>query len=140
MKKLLPIFIIVILAAVGASFYGGMKYSESKNPFQNFQGLSSEQRQQFVNRSGEKKFAGDFRPTAGTAFLNGEIINKDENSLTLKLGDGGSRIVFFSNATDIREFVKSSPADVKIGDQISVSGEKNSDGSYTAEVIQISRE
>ncbi len=140
MKKLLPIFIIVVLVVGGVSFYGGIKYGESKNPFQDFQRLSSEQRQQFVSRSGGENFPGSFRPVAGKIFLNGKIIKKDNESLTLELKDGGSKIVFFSEFTDVREFVKSSATEIEIGRQITVGGEENPDGSYTAKTIQLGQE
>ncbi len=135
MKKIILIVIISIIVAGGA-FYGGMKYGQSKNPLsnlsrQNFQNLSSEQRQQLQANAG-----GNFQRGTGTNLLNGEVIVKDEQSLTLKMPDGGSKIVFFSGSTKILKTTDGSIDDIGIGEQIMVSGEQNSDGSYTAQTIQ----
>ncbi len=37
-----------------------------------------------------------------TAFIRGEIIDKDEMSITVKLVDSGSKLIFYSNDTEIR--------------------------------------
>lgn len=141
MKKIIPIIIILIIVIGGGAFYGGMKYQQSKNPLpgfsrQNFQNLSQEERQQLqANIGGALPSATDRR--AGSNFLSGEIIAKDEKTLTLKTPDGGSRIIFFSDSTQISKTIDGSGADIEIGKQIMVSGQQNSDGSYTANTIQI---
>jgi hypothetical protein len=133
-KKIIPIIIILIITGAGA-FYGGMKYEQSKSPSskfssQNFQNLSQEQRQQLLQgRTGRG---------IGANFLSGEIISKDEKSLTLKLPDGSTKIVFFSGSTQISKATEGTIDDIEIGKQIMVSGEQNSDGSYTAKTIQLS--
>lgn len=133
-KKLLIIIIALIMIGGGA-FYGGMKYGQSKSQLsksspQNFQDLSPEQRQQLSQ--------GRTRGGTGANFLNGEVIDKNEKSLTLKMQDGGSKIVFFSDSTKISKTTDGSIGDIEIGKQIIVSGEQNSDGSYTAKTIQLS--
>jgi len=138
MKKIIPI-IVVLIIIVGGAFFGGMKYGQSKNPFSNFsrqdfQNLSSEQRQQLF----QGNIGGSFQRGAGSNFLNGEVIAKDENTLTLKMPDGGSKIVFFSGSTKILKTTDGSIDDIGAGEQIMVSGEQNSDGSYTAKTIQLS--
>jgi len=138
MKKIIPIIIVLIIIAGGA-FYGGMKYGQNKNPLsnfsrQNFQNLSSEQRQQLF----QGNVGGNFQRGAGSNFLSGEVIAKDEQSLTLKMPDGGSKIVFFSTSTQISKMTDGSINDIEIGKQIMVLGQQNSDGSYTAKTIQLS--
>jgi len=134
MKKIIPIIIVLVLM-VGGAFYGGMKYGQSKSPSskfssQNFQNLSQEQRQQLLQgRTGGR---------TGANFLNGEVISKDEKSLTLKMQDGGSKIVFFSDSTKISKTTEGSINDVEVGKTLSVGGKQNSDGSFTAETIQLS--
>lgn len=144
-KQILLIILAVAVVVGGVSFYGGMKYGEGKGfsgkfPRQNFQELSPEQRQQFVRRNSGENFRQGFGPEPGTAFLSGEVINKDAESLTIKLKDSGSKIVFFSNSTEIRKFIKGSAADIEVGEQVVVNGDENSDGSYTAKIIQISQD
>jgi len=128
------ILIIVALAIIGGgAFYGGMKYGQSKNPR-----LSSEQRQQFLQGSIEGNLQRGTGRVPGANFLTGEVIAKDGQSLTLKMPDGGSKIVFFSDSTEISKTTEGAIEDVEIGKQIMVSGEQNSDGSYTAKTIQFS--
>ncbi len=137
-KKIIPIIIALVIVGGGA-FYGGMKYGQSTRQnfakqnlggsSQNFQNLSQEQRQQLSQgRTGG----------AGANFLNGEVIAKDEQSLTLKMQDGGSKIVFFSDSTKISKTTEGSINDVEVGKTLSVGGKQNSDGSFTAETIQLS--
>ena len=98
MKKIIPIIIILVIIG-GGVFYGGMKYGQSAR--QDFQSLSPEQRQQlFQGNIGESFQRGIGRGT-GSNLLNGEVIDKDEQSLTLKIPDGGSKIVFLSDSTQI---------------------------------------
>jgi len=128
-KKIIPIIITIVIIGSGA-FYGGMKYGQNKISSQrsSFQNLSPEQRQQFVQSAGR----------TGTNFLSGEVISKDEKSLTIKLPDGGSKIVFFSDSTQISKTTAGIIDDIEIGKQIMISGNQNSDGSYTAKTIQLS--
>lgn len=149
MKKLLPIIITIIIVG-GGSFYGGMKYQESKTPtaadFQNLRNLSPQQRQQMFGQSGANNTSGALAGGRGGANgAAGEIIAKDNKSITIKLrdarlpdGQAGSKIIFFSNSTKITESTEGSLNDLEIGKTIMVSGKQNSDGSITAETIQLS--
>lgn len=127
MKKIIPIIIILIIVVGGGAFYGGMKYQQSKGPLTK---LSPEQRQRFFQQGAGQK--------VGRDFLSGEVITKDEQSFTLKMPDGSSKIVFFSDSTQIFKTTEGKIGDIEIGKQIMVSGSQNSDGSYTAKTIQIS--
>jgi hypothetical protein len=140
--KKLFIIIIALVVIGGGAFYGGMKYGQSKGSFgnltrQNFQNLSEEQRQQLSQGNIGGSFQRGIGGGAGTNFLSGEVIAKDEQSLTLKMSDGGSKIIFFSDSTSISKMTNGSINDIEIGKQITVNGQQNSDGSYTAQSIQI---
>ncbi len=138
MKKIISIIIALVIIGGGA-FYGGMKYGQSEGlSHQNFQNLSLEQRQQLFQGNMGESFQRGIRMGTELSFLNGEVIDKDEQSLTLKLSDGGSKIVFLSDSTEISKTIKGLIDDVEIGKQIMISGEQNSDGSYTAKTIQLS--
>ena len=142
MKKNLIIALIVLLIGAG-SFYGGIKYSESKGPSNsiargNFQNLSAEERQKMLENAGANAGAGfRQRGQTGAGFLNGEVIAKDAQSLTVKMQDGSSKIIFYSNSTKISKSVDGLIGDVNIGARVMVNGQQNSDGSYTAQTIQI---
>jgi len=142
MKKL-QLIIIAIIIVVGGAFYGGMKYGESKTPLgdfsrQNFQNLSEEERQQFSKQNIEGNLQRGAGGVAGAGFLNGEVVDKDEQSLTLKIMDGSSKIIFFSDSTKISKITDGLIDEIEIGKQIMVTGEQNTDGSYTAKAIQLS--
>lgn len=147
MKKLVPIIIAIIMVGSGA-FYGGMKYAESNRSgrgglsqadFQNLQNLSPEERQQRLQELGAN--IGGFRARTGGqqggGFANGEIIAKDDETVTIKLHDGGSKIVFFSESTKLTKTTEGSLSNLEIGKTVLVSGKPNPDGSFTAETIQI---
>ena len=134
-----------------------MKYTESKSlrggfSRTDFQNLSLEERQQRfqgleANVSGT--FGGDheggsgFRGgrfgsgTGGPRPLTGEVILQSDDSLTIKLSDGSTRIVFVSNSTEITKSVDGTIYDLSKGEQIFVNGTENPDGSYTADTIQL---
>jgi len=131
MKKIIPIIIALVIVGGGGAFYGGMKYQESKSPF--FQG----DRGEAIQRGIREGMPGVTRERTGAGLLLGEVIAKDEQSLTLKTSDGSSRIVFFSQATEISKMTEGSLNDIETGKQITVIGQQNPDGSYTADTIQL---
>jgi len=131
MKKIIPIFVALILVVGGGAFYGGMLYGKSQNTrlgfpsgdvATNFQGART-------NKTGATG--------AGAGFLSGEIITKDEQSLILKMTDGSSKIIFYSDTTQISKMATGTADDFAIGTSVNVSGTTNSDGSVTAQSVQI---
>lgn len=130
MKKnvyLIPIIVAIVVGA--AAFFGGMKYQESRQPsgrqFANGQGA----RGQFGG--GNAAGRNGFRPVAG------EIIASDDSSITVKLQDGSSKIVFLSKKTSINKADTAQKTDLKTGEKVAVFGTDNSDGSVTAQTIQL---
>ena len=130
MKKIIPIIIILIIAIGGGAFYGGMKYTQSKT------------QQRFTQRFGQSgsatgTFGGNLGNRTGAGFATGEIISKDEKNVTIKLRDGGSKIIFYSDTTEVGKFVSGTPNDLEIGKTVIVNGKENQDGSITADSIQL---
>ena len=74
---------------------------------------------------------------SGGAFENGEIISKDDKSITIKTREGSSKIIYFSNSTTIGKTVDGSVSDLNIGNQVMVNGKNDSSGVITAQNIQI---
>jgi hypothetical protein len=66
----------------------------------------------------------------------GEMIKKDDESITVKL-ETGSRIIFYSPKTEVNKMVSASTDELETGTRVSVRGNQNEDGSVTAEQIQI---
>ncbi len=132
MSKTITGFVIAILAVGGGAFYGGMKYGQIKAG-SNFFGAERAQRfQQFVGGQ-----ARGVRGGVGASFINGQIIAKDDKSLTVGLRDGGSKIIFLSSGTQIMKAVDGSAADLAAGMSVMVTGTANADGSLTAQSIQL---
>jgi len=77
-----------------------------------------------------------FSPDQGRP-VAGEIIEKDEKSITIKLQDGSSKIVMLPGNTEIRKVTAGSRNDLKQGERVFVVGKENSDGSVTASIVQI---
>lgn len=134
MKKIIPIIIIAIIIVGVGAFYGGMKYGSSQNQ-KNRTNLFA---QGGANGGGFKgnKVGGNAGGFGGGA-TNGDIISKDDKSLTLKLRDGGSKIIFYSGTTEIGRFVTGAVTDLEVGQSVMVNSKSNSDGSLIAQSIQI---
>jgi len=133
MKNNNLIVIIVVAALVGAvAFFGGMKYQQSKMPtgFRQFAGGQFGGGQGTRNGQGQGNRQG-FRP------VNGDIISADDKSITVKMQDGSSRIVLFSDKTTINKASTGTRDDLKVGETVAVFGTDNSDGSVTAQNIQL---
>ena len=124
MKNNLLITVIVSLLVGGVAFYGGMKHQQSKLP--NFGGRIADG-QRGVNNT---------RPS-GLRTIMGEVISKDDQSITVKLNDGSSKIVILSETTQINKASEAAIEDLVEGETISAFGTENSDGSITAQNIQM---
>ena len=143
MKKMLPM-IVVALILVGGSFFAGMQYQksmESSNADQpgNFPNLTPEQRQarlQQFGQNGETGFRGGNGAVNG-GFTAGDILTIDDKGVTIKLRDGGSKLIFLSDKTQVMKTTDGSAQDLAVGQQISVQGTANSDGSISAQTVQI---
>lgn len=124
MKQSYILTIILIIVIGAGAFFGGMKYQQSKSSrFGNFQSDRSRQSQQ--------RFGQGVRP------VNGDIINQDDKSITVKLQDGSSKIVILSDKTVFNKSTTGSKSDLKVGERVAVFGTENSDGSVTAQNIQL---
>ena len=126
-KNIAIVAVIVVLVGVG-SFYAGMQYSfNQKRGFANmpgdFQGQRMGNRQNGNGQNG--------------GFVSGEVISKDDKSLTVKLRDGGSKIIFISEKTTVGKMSTGSISDVAQGANITVMGAANADGSITAQTVQL---
>lgn len=77
-----------------------------------------------------------FNPNNG-GMVGGEIVSKDGQSLSIKLKDGGSRIILFSTSTAITKGTQGSLDDLAVGSQVMAVGTQNKDGSITAKTIQL---
>jgi len=140
MKKNILVTVVIVLVVGAGAFYGGMKYGQGKSLTpQSLQNLTQQQRQQlFANAGGAGGTRGSTRNGQGAGgFSGGQIIAKDDKSVTIKMQDGSSKIVFYSNTTKVQKSTDGTSADLQVGEEVTASGTANSDGSLTAQTIQI---
>lgn len=131
MKKYIS-FILVAIIAGGVGFGGGMSYANSrqqKNTFAMQQGGEN-------FRNGGQGMRQGVRGGLGGA-VSGEILTKDDKSLTVKLRDGGSKLIFLSKTTTISKPTEMSLDSLVLGDTVVIMGQANDDGSVTANSIQV---
>lgn len=125
MKSTSIIITILLLVIVGlGAFFAGLKYQQSRQPnfSRSFNGMPG-------------RVMGGSR--AGLRPVTGELISRDEKSITVKLPDGGSRIVLLSDKTNINKTDRATGDDLKTGEKVTVFGQENPDGSFTAQAIQL---
>lgn len=119
---LITIVAVIIVGAV--AFYGGMQYQKT----QRGAGAGG-----FARQGGMMGRLG----ANGTRPVTGDILSVDANSMTVKLADGSSKIVLLSTSTSINKAAKGSVSDLKAGEKVAAFGTANSDGSITAQNIQL---
>ncbi len=141
MKNKKIIFVVVGIIILAGTFYGGMTYGKSQTPTQNTNGLGFNMQ----NRTSQFGINGRGNRMGG-GFVGGEIISKDDKSITVKIMNNdpngtntttGSKIIFFDTSTTVSKTATGSLKDLAVGTQVSVQGTANSDGSVTAKTIQI---
>lgn len=122
---------ITIIVVGALSFYGGMRYQMTQRP--------SFASGQFGNRMGGVPQNGtqNRQGMLGQRPVMGEILSQDDTSMTVKTQDGGSKIVLFSDKTVINKASQGAKIDLKVGEQITVFGTQNQDGSITAQNVSI---
>lgn len=124
-KIIYPIIIGVLALTVG--FFGGTKYQSSKAI------STGSARGQFAQ--GQGRGLGITRNGGGQ--VTGTILSADSTSITVKLQDGSSKIVIIGNSTAINKSAVGSVSDLTVGTRVGVFGTTNTDGSVTAQNIQV---
>lgn len=132
MKNPIIITIIVALVVGVGAFFGGMKYQQSKRVTfgGNFAGGQFQRRaagnQQFGRNNQQA-----FRPVMG------QIVSLDDKSISVKMPDGSSKIVLLGDNVSITKTNQASKTDLSVGAQVAVFGSQNSDGSISAQTVQL---
>jgi hypothetical protein len=115
--------VVVIVALVGGIFYGkgsaAISATSARGPY-----ASS-------TRSGFGRAA------AGGGFVSGQIISVDANSMTVSLANGNSQVIFYSSSTQVMKPTIVPASDLTAGTRVMIGGTSNSDGSLTAQSIQV---
>ncbi|HVZ12683.1 MAG TPA: DUF5666 domain-containing protein [Patescibacteria group bacterium] len=129
--------IIIVAVVVGAlGFFGGMQYQK----MQLTSGSGFATRQGGAGRFGGAGGAGgNGRFVGGGANrpVMGQIVSSDPTGITVKMSDGSTKIVVVSGSTSINKAATATKDDLKTGQTVAVFGTANSDGSVTAQNIQL---
>lgn len=148
MKKNLIILIVAVLVVGSGSFFAGMAFANrgrAAGPMR-FAADDSGNVRYMAGRNGD--WGG---PNGGTAGANragrqgggfgglvaGEILKLDGQSLAVKLPDGSTRIVLLSEKTAVTKSETGAVTDLATGLSVRIDGSTNSDGSVTAQSVQI---
>ena len=126
MKKYLVhiVWLVIAIVALGGGFFWG-KASGAATRAAGFAGAYS---------SSTRRAAGG---AAGGGLVTGTIATIGSSSITLQLANGNSEVVFYSTSTPVSEPTKVSVNTLKVGTTVMVGGTSNSDGSLTAQTIQV---
>lgn len=125
-------FTIIAVIIVIASFYAGMKYGQIGNNSQ-FPGINGSR----TARSGMMGATGGMKGSSTAGLTIGEILSTDGKSITVKLGNGGSKIVFLSDTTQVMKSTTGALTDLAVGQQVMITGKSNPEGTLNAQTIQI---
>lgn len=117
-KQITTIILALVIASIG--FFGGIQYQKSQTPQR---GTGTFQRRLGQNQNEQA--------------VRGEILSTDATSMTVKMQDGSSKLIILSGSTNITKQATGSKDDLKQEQEVVVFGSTNSDGSVTAQVVQL---
>ena len=119
--------VLIVLAGVGG-FVGGMQYQKTNSSSNFAGGANGTFRQRFgmMGQNGQ-----NFRPERG------QVISFSNGTMTLKLSDGSTKLIVLPSNTNYLKTDTASQSDIKTGDTVTVLGTQNSDGSVTAQDVQL---
>ncbi len=125
----LLVLALVALLFGGAGFFGGTTYQKSQvSALRGGNGAAFAGRTGGPGQTGTRRMGGQ---------VMGDIISADSNSVTVKLADGSSKIALITNNTSIVNSVSATTTDLKVGARVAVFGATNTDGSVTAQSVQL---
>ena len=126
MKNNTVIIIAIISLALG--FGGGYL-------FKNYQ--VGKMRPDFGGRFGDRQRSGQVLQTGLGGMTLGEVISLDEKSMTVKMQDGGTKMIILGDSTTYTKTQSIEKSELSMGNQVRVFGSANSDGSITAQNVQL---
>jgi hypothetical protein len=124
--------VVVLIIVGGSAFYGGMSYAGSQTPLL---------RQGFAGQAGGTgTFAGRTGARGGATggFTAGTIVSSSNGTISIQQQNGSStEIVLIAPSTQILTTTAGGASDLGVGAMVTITGTANSDGSMTANSIQI---
>lgn len=135
----LIIMILIGVIVLGAGFFGGMQYQKSQVPsFQFGNGVNGQNfRQGMMNGGSQQNNQTGRMMGRGNGAVRGEIINADDKTITVKLTDGSTKLVLIGSGSTVSQSVTATVKDLTVGKQVAVFGTANTDGSVTAQTLEL---
>ena len=130
---------LIISAILIAAVFFGAGYFTSNT----FGGPRAPNGMQFATSGGNGQRQGAQAMRSGVArnavggFVNGELVKKDSTSFSIKQRDGNMKLVLITSSTKAMKMSEGALSDFATGQQVMVTGSTNSDGSITAQTVQI---
>jgi hypothetical protein len=122
------IWLVIALVALGGGYYwGNASATASRGSFTGAAGTFGSSTRRFAGAGG----------AAGGGLAVGQIMTIGSSSITLQLANGNSEVVFYSSSTPVSEPTTVPASELKVGTNVMVAGTTNSDGSVTAQTIQV---
>ncbi|HUO75656.1 MAG TPA: hypothetical protein VMU12_01950 [Candidatus Paceibacterota bacterium] len=125
MKNILISVVVTAIVAGGAGYWLGNSHGQS---------MATAQRAQ---RFGQATGTGTANRSAFGGAVTGDVISVDATGFTVNMQTGGSRIVIVPASATIMKSTAGALSDVSVGTHVTVIGSANSDGSVTAQSVQI---
>lgn len=131
--------ILIGVIVLGAGFFGGMQYQKSQVPsFQFGNGVNGQNfRQGMMNGGSQQNNQTGRMMGRGNGAVRGEIINADDKTITVKLTDGSTKLVLIGSGSTVSQSVTATVKDLTVGKQVAVFGTANTDGSVTAQTLEL---
>ena len=123
---IIPIVVAIVVGA--AAFFGGMQYAKSQ---------ATQARASFAGRGGFPRGSGNPTARGNGGAVVGQVLSFSNGTLTVKLQDGSSKIVILSSNVSVSKMAPATQTDLTTGSNVAIFGTPNSDGSITAQNVQL---
>lgn len=123
--------VAIIIGLAGGYFWGNTSARSVRTGFAGAAGTS-------FSSSTRARFGGGIATTGvGSSFAIGQVSALGSSSLTLQLANGNSEVVLYSSSTEVTKPTTVPISALMTGSNVMVGGVTNSDGSFTAQSIQV---
>lgn len=145
--KKMVVLVVIIAVAFGFGVVVGKKKAVNKSgsgtsSAADFQSMSPEERREMFSGGDHGGFgggrAGSFRGGASMTF--GVVISMDEGTITIDLGEEGSKLILLTDETSVLKSQDVGLEGLAVGDNVFVNGEMNADGTVIAETVTVRSE
>lgn len=140
MKKNILLVLIATVFIICSSFYAGVRYEKNvKIPFESrlTAGLSNIRNQSV---SAPRALGNRFQRDAEGGNISGKVVSNENNTVTVQLQNGGTKLVIVPLSAVVTKSNVVKISDITNDQYVMVSGKINTDGSITAQSIQIRAE